>query len=132
MMLLWGVAVAGKYPYSSNLLDEESRATACRQGSAAKSTHLFGSGFARSPMPGTHCGRPCGPCAYPLSTGEDPIGLCGHGALEDFLLEMVENAGKPHIQLAARVRSFLSKPIPGGLGRGLHSEPRRAPSYSNF
>jgi hypothetical protein len=96
-MLLDCVAVPGEYPYSSNLLDQESRAAACRQGSAAKSTRLFSCGFERSPMPSTDCGRRCGPCAYPLSAGEDPIGFCRHGALEDVLLEMVENA---------RVRTF--------------------------
>ena len=40
-MWLECVAVPGKYPYSSNLLDQESRAAACRQGSAAKSTRLL-------------------------------------------------------------------------------------------
>src|SRR5260221_10721368 len=96
MMLLDGVAVAGKYPYSSNLLDQESRAAACRQGSAAKSTRLFGGGLARSPMPGTDCRRRCRPCAYPVSAGENPIGFCRHRALEDVLLKMVENARDPH------------------------------------
>jgi hypothetical protein len=53
MTLLESAAVAGKYPYSANLLYQKSRVAACRQGSAAKSTRLFGGGFARSPMPVT-------------------------------------------------------------------------------
>ena len=64
-MLLRNATIPGKSSHSSHFLNQESRAIARRQGSAAKSTRLFGRRVKRSPMFGSGCRRCCRPCAYP-------------------------------------------------------------------